>query len=91
MPYIEPLPRRKLAPELCALNAKLRDQPKDELDGDVNYIITCIISRVLLPNEPHYVDYEKAIGLLECAKLELYRRKVAPYEDSKRDKNGEVY
>ena len=33
----------------------------------------------------------KVIGALECAKLELYRRIAAPYEDTKIQENGEVY
>jgi len=32
-----------------------------------------------------------AIGALECAKLELYRRVAAPYEDTKIAENGDVY
>ena len=28
---------------------------------------------------------------LECAKLELYRRLAAPYEDEKRKETGDVY
>jgi hypothetical protein len=31
------------------------------------------------------------IGVLECAKLELYRRVAAPYEDAKCEDNGDVY
>jgi len=31
------------------------------------------------------------IGALECAKLELYRRVAAPYEDDKIAENGDVY
>jgi len=30
-------------------------------------------------------------GVLECAKLELYRRIAAPYEDTKIEENGDVY
>jgi hypothetical protein len=30
------------------------------------------------------------IGMLECAKLELYRRSVANYEDEKILENGDV-
>ena len=40
-----------------------------------------------LPN----AELNEAIGALECATLELYRRKVAPYEDGKIAENGEVY
>jgi len=39
------------------------------------------------------ISYEKArnfIGEMECAKIELYRRWVAPYEDQKKEENGDV-
>jgi hypothetical protein len=38
-----------------------------------------------------YDDYNSLIGTLECAKQELYRRKIAAYEDKKIEENGEVY
>ena len=31
------------------------------------------------------------IGVLECVKLELYRRVATPYEEDKRQENGDVY
>jgi len=37
------------------------------------------------------VQINEVIGVLECAKLELYRRVAAPYEERKRIENGEVY
>jgi hypothetical protein len=38
-----------------------------------------------------YAHLNEAIGVLECAKLELYRRIAAPYEDRKMGETGEVY
>ena len=38
-----------------------------------------------------YYHYNQLIGVLECAKLELYRRLVTPYEDIKITDNGDVY
>jgi hypothetical protein len=38
-----------------------------------------------------YKNINQAIGALECAKLELYRRVAAPYEDKKALINGDVY
>ena len=56
--------------------------------GELNYIIT----KLLLKTTPEsYSDYNTLVGVLECCKLELYRRLIAPYEDRKRDENGEVY
>jgi len=38
-----------------------------------------------------YDDYNTLIGVLENIKLELYRRKIIPYEDIKIKENGDVY
>lgn len=58
--------------------------------GELNYAITRIIDRYL-GAELRYQKINDVVGVLECAKLELYRRLAAPYEDKKRDENGEVY
>ena len=57
--------------------------------GTLNYIITRLVHWWLGDN-PNYEKYNAAIGVLECAKLELYRRKVSPYEDEKINENGDV-
>ena len=57
--------------------------------GTLNYIITRLVHWWLGDN-PNYERYNAAIGVLECAKLELYRRKVSPYEDEKIKENGDV-
>jgi len=38
-----------------------------------------------------YSNLNELIGVLECAKLELYRRVAAPYEDEKALINGDVF
>lgn len=58
--------------------------------GDLNYKVTLEVLR-FLGDKPNYERYNAAIGALECCKLELYRRMVAPYEDHKIDDNGDVY
>lgn len=58
--------------------------------GDLNFLITMIIQDYLAPSA-RYTDFNDVIGVLECAKLELYRRLVAPYEDTKIEENGDVY
>ena len=58
--------------------------------GELNYALTQVIRRYLRRGAG-YQRYNDCIGALEGAKLELYRRVVAPYEDRKRDENGEVY
>lgn len=38
----------------------------------------------------NYRSYRDFIGELEAAKLEIYRRQIAPYEDKKIEENGDV-
>ncbi len=58
--------------------------------GMLNYRITKILID-WLGKEPHYADFNAAIGALECAKLELVRRSLGPYEDTAIERNGDVY
>ena len=58
--------------------------------GEINYIITKLLLD-WLGQDPRYEDYNAVIGVLECIKLELYRRAVAPYEDKKCKDNGDVF
>ena len=37
-----------------------------------------------------YTVLNEVIGMLECAKLELYRQVAVPYEDKKKRNNGAV-
>jgi hypothetical protein len=37
-----------------------------------------------------YFHINKAVGVLECVKLEFYRRVAAPYEDEKIKESGDV-
>lgn len=59
--------------------------------GELNYKITTIIRDYLKYHGESYNRYNDILGALEGAKLELYRRKIAPYEDKKIEENGDVY
>ena len=59
--------------------------------GELNYLVTIIAIRYVQEGEVSYRKINDAIGALECAKLELYRRLAAPYEDKKIIENGDVY
>lgn len=63
-----------------------------ETPGELNYLLTRVIQDYI--DERGGVGYtiiNEVVGVLECAKLELYRRVAAPYEDEKCDENGDVY
>jgi hypothetical protein len=85
MPYISESERKRYEGVLAELDKIPVNTP-----GKLNYLITEIIKRYI-NNHDHYATYNAAIGALECAKLELYRRLVSPYEDKKIDENGDVY
>lgn len=40
--------------------------------------------------QTNYATWAECIAALECARLELYRRHVAPYEDGAIERNGDV-
>lgn len=81
MPYI-PQPER--------VDLKVTGRPRTP--GQLNYAITALLNRYIA--DRHGVTYgtvNEIVGVLECAKLELYRRVAAPYEDRKCAENGDVY
>lgn len=85
MPYIDQTRRSNLDP----LIERLAEWLQQDSVGDLNYIITRLISLGMAPSS--YAQINSVIGVLECAKLELYRRIAAPYEDVKARTNGDVY
>ena len=69
----------------------MRDTSKIETPGELNYIITEYLNRYLTSKGVSYATFNELVGVLECAKQELYRRVIAIYEDRKRLENGEIY
>jgi hypothetical protein len=57
----------------------------------LNYVLTDLVTDYLDQRTPSYAVFNEVIGVLECMKLELYRRILAPYEDEKCKENGDVY
>lgn len=81
MPYIDQA-RRK------AIDGGARP----EHAGELNYAITRIVDGYLQARGGlRYAHLNEVVGALECAKLELYRRLAAPYEDGKIAEAGDVY
>ena len=78
----------------------IQEHSKDSIDipdvsfktvGELNYLISSIIGDwIKAKGGLGYDSINSAIGVLECAKLELYRRIAAPYEDLKIDLNGDI-
>ena len=69
----------------------MKDFTSDGRAGILNYLITNLLDTCYGPlSDAKYKDYNEAIGMLECCKLEFYRKAAAPYEDMKEKQNGKV-
>jgi len=87
LPYIKTEKRVKYEKALNELVGILKSLQPEEVDGELNYVVTKILKGVY---PLKYYHLNKAIGVLECIKLEFYRRVAAPYEDTKIEESGDV-
>jgi len=83
MPYINKPARLRIEDDLEEIDI--------QNSGELNYVLTSIIREYLVNHGKSYATYNEVVGVLECCKLELYRRLVAPHEDKKCEENGDVY
>jgi hypothetical protein len=94
MPYIDPEYRKKLDNELDYLirdtHSYVRNDP-GKMKGVAHYLVIRLALGLLKPSEGwSYSSLSDVIGTLEAAKLEMYRRLLAPYEDDAILKNGDL-
>lgn len=82
MPYIKPNVRPAIR--------SLVDQGHFVDPGSLNYAISRMVHNYIADCGVSYRTVNEAIGVLECAKLELYRTVIAPYEQQKARENGDV-
>jgi hypothetical protein len=87
LPYIKTVNRAKYNTVLRELIEILKALPPEEVDGELNYVFTKLLKEIY---PLRYFHINKAMGVLECAKLEYYRRIAAPYEDKKIQESGDV-
>lgn len=59
--------------------------------GQLNYQITRLLLKYLEMKGLRYDTLNDIVGVLECSKSEFYRRVVMPYEEYKRQENGDIY
>lgn len=59
--------------------------------GELNYAITVLVLEYMKRKGEKYQNYNDCLGALEGCKLELYRRRIADYENKKANENGDVY
>lgn len=92
MPYIAPEQRALLDSAIDQLVSEIVKLPIDKQDGAVNYMVTRVLHQVYeMRTQPSYFKLNRAMGVLEAAKQETYRRIVGPYEDGACERNGDVW
>lgn len=89
MPYIKQPLRNQVEGEIDALLDELYTVPDDQIAGVLNYTFSKILLQIYGAN-PNYRQCNEMVGILECAKLELYRHRIGPYEDEKIQSNGDL-
>jgi len=92
MPYVKKDNRKELQTtldDLVSILHNLEDKSGNtSRAGNLNYIVTYLINEMYPVNK--YSELNDAVGFLECCKLELYRRRVGPYEDVAIKNNGDM-
>ena len=85
MPYIKQEGRQELVEGNCI------ETTTPKTAGELNYCISYLVHNYLQSKEGlRYNVINEVVGVLECAKLELYRQIASPYEDIKKKENGSV-
>jgi hypothetical protein len=87
MPYIQ---SRDTRLERLTFAERVYPESVGELNWAITTLVKNYLQRATRIEKESYEDYNAAIGALECAKLELARRRLAIYEDEKRQEAGRV-
>ncbi len=83
MPYVKQEKRPTLD-----LIVELMSKLDIKADGDLNYVLFAFCKRYVFPS---YNNYKNYCGELRQCATEIERRMLDPYEDVKKDENGDVY
>ena len=83
MPYIKPEARTCFDDEINEI-VRVLEEP-----GELCYVVYKLLND-LTKEDKNFKKMSRLISEVECAKLEFYRRIVAPYEDSKIKENGDI-
>lgn len=87
MPYIPQTQRNDIHFDLLAEGTDW----VPENAGELNFLVSTFIANYIRTKGLKYAVVNEMIGALECAKLELNRVIIGPYEDIKIAENGAVY
>jgi len=86
MPYIRLAGRNRLD---NGLHTMLQYMPVEA--EELNYVLTRICDTYINTKGKNYQNLNEVVGVIECMKQEIFRRLIVPYEDEKKNLNGDVY
>ena len=86
MPYI----KRNRQEELSLALRQLIYKMEVKTAGELAFMVTTLALEIT-PKKSNYNTMASTIGILETVKLEFYRRMLSPYEDIKKELNGDVF
>lgn len=89
MPYIEQSKRDLLDNQITRLSFKIEQAADKELEGPLNYTITKMIDQLYGPIDS-YQKINDVVGVLNCVLMEFYSQQARPYEEQKKQQNGDV-
>lgn len=84
MPYIEQVFRPDIDRYVESLDSAI------QTGGDLNYAVTRLVLRLINRQGVTYTNIRAALGDLNESAEEIRRRLLAPYENSKKEKHGDV-
>lgn len=79
MPYIAQKQRKELDAGCIPANA-----------GELNYALHLLLEKYMSTKTESYQNYNDIIGVLSAVGQEIYRRKISPFEDLKKNQNGDI-
>ena len=87
MPYIPQDKRSNIDEHVTPIVDYIKSLPVEKQDGALNYAVTRMLNDIY---GSKYFDYNRAMGVVSNIQSEFFRRKVAPYEDTKIQENGDI-
>ena len=91
MPYLKQERRQELYPLISKVAGEIQAAVESGIGkrgGEVNFVICSLVDMLY---DRNYTELSAAIGDVECAKLEVYRRVLGNYEDQKIIEHGDVF
>ena len=91
MPYLEQERRQELYPLISKVAGEIQAAVESGIGkrgGEVNFVICSLVDMLY---DRNYTELSAALGDVECAKLEVYRRVLGNYEDQKIIEHGDVF